>query len=210
MRFRRSRFYRMLRRTLYPVNSRLQMWRWMWRGQMGQTPHRQKEHVIEDYAGRFRIRTLVETGTYMGDTIDVMRGKFGRIYSIEIDDSLARDAARRFAALSHVTIVHGDSAIELPKLAQIISQPCLFWLDGHYSGGITGRSDKDTPIVEELAAILGGSVRRSDDVILIDDARLFVGQGGYPTMSYVQAFVREVAPNLRIEVADDIIRITPS
>ena len=53
----------------------------------------------------------------------------------------------------HVTIFQGDSATVLPKLLATIQEPCLFWLDGHYSGGITALGKSITPILDELQTI---------------------------------------------------------
>jgi hypothetical protein len=49
----------------------------------------------------------------------------------------------------------------------------LFWLDGHFCGGVSAHGDKGTPILEELNLILSHRVK--EHVILIDDARLFNG-----------------------------------
>ena len=55
----------------------------------------------------------------------------------------------------------------------------LFWLDGHYSGEGTGGCDEVCPIIAELRLI--AQSKRKDHCILIDDARLFIGEDGYPT-----------------------------
>jgi hypothetical protein len=44
-------------------------------------------------------------------------------------------------------------------------------------------------------------------VILIDDARLFDGTGGYPTIAHLQEFLGERGYLLAVE--DDIVRLTP-
>jgi hypothetical protein len=84
-----------------------------------------------------------------------------------------------------------------------VSGPCLFWLDGHFSAGVTARGDVDTPIVAELDSVLGRS--GWNDVVLIDDARLF-GQGDYPSLSWIQQRVADARPGWRFQVRDDIIR----
>jgi hypothetical protein len=45
-------------------------------------------------------------------------------------------AKHRFRADPNIHILQGDSGEILPKIMGDISQPCLFWLDEHYSGGI--------------------------------------------------------------------------
>jgi len=45
--------------------------------------------------------------------------------------------------------------------------------------------------------------------ILIDDARHFTGSDDYPSIDEICLLVKEHAPNRKVEVADDIIRIMP-
>ena len=129
------------------------------------------------YGRRFSLATLVETGTFLGAMVEASRDTFTRIISIELDAKLHRQAQRKFARFAHITILRGDSAAVLPEVLKGLSEPCLFWLDGHFSGGITAKSDVETPILQELAAILRHPIK--GHVILIDDARAFTGQGGF-------------------------------
>jgi hypothetical protein len=159
--------------------------------------------VVLAYAQRFGSLALVETGTLRGDMVEATRNAFQRIWSIELDSDLHAAAATRFRDYPQVSIVHGDSATALPEIVTGESRPILFWLDGHWSGGDTARGDLDTPVLAELTAILAR--RNGDDVILIDDARLF-GTGDYPTISAVRAMIRATWPDWNVEVRDDIIR----
>jgi hypothetical protein len=81
--------------------------------------------------------------------------------------------------------------------------PALFWLDGHYSAGITARGSLETPVQRELEIILASA---NDHVILVDDARCF-GTGDFPTLDAVRALVAELRPGWTCVVNDDIIRI---
>ena len=47
-------------------------------------------------------------------------------------------------------------------------------------------------------------------VILIDDARLFVGQNGYPTLEELKAYLSNANIKLDIKVEKDIIQIYPN
>jgi hypothetical protein len=132
---------------------------------------------------------------------------FDRVYSIELDNELYRQAQRRFARDRHVTIIMGDSGRLLPELLNRIEEPSLFWLDGHYCGEGTAWTVEQTPILSELQAVL--SHRCAQHVMLIDDARLFIGEEGYPTLDAVREFVAASRPKTVVEVSDDIIRIFP-
>jgi hypothetical protein len=158
-------------------------------------------------ARRRGLKTLVETGTYYGAMIDALCRDFDTIYSIELSEDLHRQAVLRFANQPHVELVRGDSGQELKNLLKRIKNPSLFWLDGHYSAGVTARGEKDTPIVEELSHIF--STPDIGHVIYVDDARCFGVEPGYPTVEELGAFVKAHRPNSQIVVVDDAIRITP-
>jgi len=154
-----------------------------------------------------RERILIETGTYLGDMVYAMRKSFSKILSFELDQSLYEQARRRFAADRHIEIIHGDSGQLLPQYLTNINERCLFWLDGHYSGGITARGELDTPIKRELEHIFAHAI--SDHVILIDDARCFTGQNDYPTLDELRELVSERTQGWQFSVEDDVVRIHP-
>jgi hypothetical protein len=89
-----------------------------------------------------------------------------------------------------------------------IDQPALFWLDGHYSAGVTAKGEKDTPIYEELNQIL--SSKDKGHVIIIDDARCFGTDPNYPSIKELIDFIKSIRINLDIVIQDDCILITPS
>jgi hypothetical protein len=151
------------------------------------------------------LKIFIETGTYYGGTVKAMLSKFNLIYSIELDMGLWRNASERFASESHVHVMHGDSSLILPEVLTKVNEPCLFWLDGHFSGPGTGRGDIDSPIVKELSAINAHGC--NNHVILIDDARAFNGQNGYPMVTQIIEFCKRINPNYCIRVKDDMIQI---
>jgi hypothetical protein len=171
-------------------------------------PHVIKERVLKEYAERFQIRILLETGTYLGEMVDAMKTSFDRIFSIELDPALHKRATERFASYDHISLFQGDSGEVMKTLLVSIDGPCLFWLDGHFSGGITAKGDLVTPIMTELAHILNHPV--AGHVILIDDARLFAGENDYPTLAELRDQVFGKRPGWKFRVEDDIIRIHES
>lgn len=171
-------------------------------------PHIVKCQALAFFAKRFGLKILVETGTYYGDTIEAMRRQFDRVYSIELSKELHKKAQRRFKRARNVELICGDSAIELGKLMAHLDQPTLFWLDGHYSGDLTAKGAKDTPIYEELDHILSAPDR--GHVIIIDDARCFGVDLHYPSLEEITAFIRSKRSNVVLVVQDDSIRVTPS
>ena len=198
---RKSFLYTMYRN--FQLNRELQQWN----RSVGTLPFpaRKKQGIVEAYARKFAVSTFVETGTWRGDMVHAMKDKFDRIYSIELDKALYERAKKRFSHVRHISIFQGDSSTILPTILSAISQPCLFWLDAHYSGGNTAKSQRDTPILEELSCILNHS--SGNDVILIDDARMFDGLHDYPEIKEVETILHRKYPAWVLEVKDDIIRI---
>ena len=163
------------------------------------------ESSILEYKEKFNPKIFIETGTYKGDMVRRMSSRFEKIYSIELSDDLYTKAREKFAHFSHIEILNGDSGIVLPKLLRRIKEPALFWLDAHYSTGETVRGSLDTPVEQELRAILSHPVR--NHVILIDDAREFVGKNGYPPIANVEKMARE--NGYLFEMKNDNIRLYP-
>jgi len=170
-------------------------------------PHLVKERALILAARQYGHRHFIETGALFGDMIAAIHPYFDHVTSIELDPALARGAARRLSGIQKVRIVEGDSGSELPKLLETLSEPAIFWLDGHYSGGITAQGERDTPIAAELDAILDHRVR--NHVIAIDDARCFTGANDYPKLELLLASIRDRRPDLSVEVSHDMIRILP-
>lgn len=180
--------------------------RWQKAGRPIPPPPPVKRALIRRYADEFGLRVFVETGTYTGGTVTRLLRRFDRIVSMELSEELAGRARRLFGRHPHVSTLQGDSAVLLPRVVASLEGPALFWLDAHYSGGITARGTRDTPILDELETILGSD---PGHVVLIDDARDFRGTNDYPTIEEVRAFVAARRPDLLVEVGDDVIRITP-
>jgi hypothetical protein len=177
---------------------------WWLAGKPVPAPNVVKQRTVIGYQRRHRLRTFVETGTYTGEMVQAMCAHVDRIVSIEVAPSLHARAVRRFAGQPHVRLLLGDSASLLPAVLESLDGPALFWLDGHYMGGESGRGTGDTPVIAEMTALFGHGVR--GHVVLIDDARLFDGTGGYPRLDAFTAWVEERRPGTSVTVDGDIIR----
>jgi hypothetical protein len=178
---------------------------WRRRGEPAPPPYALKRRTLREYAGRFGLRMLVETGTFYGDTSFTLRDDFERIVSIELDCALYERAKERLQPYKQITVLQGDSGKVIARVMQEVSQPVLFWLDAHYSGGITARGKLDSPIFAELDVILTHPIQ--NHVILIDDARDFTGKGGYPTVPQLREYLMVKRSDLNLEVRHDVIRI---
>lgn len=203
-RIRNSAFWR---DVVFPSKRHKSFEAWLKAGRPVPVPHIVKVRNLMTIADIYGIDTLIETGTYHGDMIDATKERFKTIYSIEVFEPLANLAVKKFDGWPNVNIVVGDSGIRLPEILSKISEPVILWLDGHYSGPGTGLGTIDTPIVAEIEHILrlrkGGG-----DVVVIDDARCFDGNAGYPK---IEDFIEHLSSSFGCVpiVADDAIFIFP-
>lgn len=176
--------------------------------------YEEKRAVIDSYLFKTQIKYFVETGTFLGDTVAFFKDKFEKVFSIELNADLAKDATDRFKGDENVSIIHGDSGRVLEKLVKDISAPTFYWLDGHYSSEFyvgskyvkTARADKDTPVLKELEVLLNDGFQH---LILVDDARLFNGEGDYPTITQIRKLVSQSNFLYQVFVEKDIIHIIP-
>jgi len=166
-----------------------------------------KRLFIFQMAKENKIPVFIETGTYLGDTVSALRYSFREIYSIELDEKLAQRAKNIFKKYKYIHILQGDSSKILPAILEDIKKPTLFWLDAHYSGGITAKGEKENPILDELQTILNWWIDGS--VILIDDNRLFKKENNWPEIEDIKSLVVKLKPNLKLEVFEnlDLIKI---
>jgi hypothetical protein len=173
-----------------------------------------KRALLKEKKEKYGLNILVETGTFMGETVEYFKDIFASVFSIELSDELAKKAQGKFKNDKNVKIIQGDSADVLQKLLKEISEPALFWLDGHYSSEFfvgdefikTAKGRSDTPVKEELRSILQSSLNH---IILIDDARLFTGLNDYPSVSKLKQMVKRSGKKYSVSVENDIIRILP-
>lgn len=183
---------------------RIEWLKWV-AGRLDRAPHLLKRRLIANRARDFRPEVFVETGTLFGDMTYAQRNRFRRLYSIELDDTLFERATRRFRSCPHIRILHGDSGQKITEVLRELDQPCLFWLDAHYSGGVTAHGEAMTPIFDEIRHILAHPVR--GHVIVIDDARLFNGTDGYPTFRALRDFVDAIDRECLTWIENDTITV---
>jgi hypothetical protein len=183
---------------------KIQLKEWNKNGCPVPPPHIVKQMTIQEYQKQYRYTFLIETGTYLGDMVEAQKKIFKKIISIELGMELFKKATKRFKKDKNVTIIQGDSGEVLHKILLKINEPAIFWLDGHYSSGITAKGKKDCPIFEELDAIFNS--KKFNHILLIDDASCFIGNGDYPTINQLTEYIKSKNKEYQIKVEHDIIR----
>jgi hypothetical protein len=163
-----------------------------------------------------QLQSAVETGTYLGDSAIGLRSLVGEVWSVELLEEIYAQAVTNVGARRGITLLQGYSPDVLSDIAERVTGPSLFWLDGH--GGTSGVPDvaskfKQCPVMEELAAI-ATFLSAGDACILIDDARAFFGPMLQHNPEEWPTFL-EVSDTLRaggdryVTVLDDVIIAVP-
>jgi hypothetical protein len=168
-------------------------------------PHIVKEKLINQYAKKYGTKVFIETGTYLGIMINALKDSFDTLYSIELSEVLYKRALKLFKKYKKINIIYGDSGSVISIVIAGLNEPALFWLDGHYSGGVTEKADIETPIMKELECIFTHPIK--NHLILIDDARLFIGKRDYPTLEVIRDFTAKHLKDFSFTVQDDILII---
>lgn len=165
-----------------------------------------KKEFVKTMKSLFRKNIFFETGTYGGNTTAIAVQIFDKVYSTELSKRMYRNAQKKFKKHKKVRIYHGNSPDLLNKKLSHISQDILFWLDAHYCGVGTARSNSDCPVIEELYAI---KKRKKDNcVIMIDDLREFYSDS-WPSIQEAIIALRGINPQYVIISFGDLLLAYP-
>jgi hypothetical protein len=117
-----------------------------------------------------RPRVFVESGTFHGKTTRWARERFLVVHTIELSPVLHAEAMRDLAPLG-ITCHLGDSRDVIPRLAETLTAPVVWFLDAHWTN-CPGAAGKDTPLplLEELEAL---AQRTQADTVIVDDVASF-------------------------------------
>ncbi len=183
--------------------------KWLANGRPDPPPPLAKQEMLRDYAKSYGLDVFVETGTFLGDTVEALRREFRVVHSIELSRKFFELSRRRLEGAPNVELHLGDSGKVLHEIVPEIDGPALFWLDGHYSGGETAKGDSNCPVRAELEAIFAGM--KHPFVVMIDDARCFRNPEAtdYPSIGEIEKMTAAKNPDMKVEVAMDCIRIVP-
>jgi len=121
----------------------------------------------EDYKN---YSCFIETGTSVGTTIFNVEPFFQKLHTIEISEMYYEYAKSRYRG-DKINFILGDSSKVFKDLLPTIKDKTIFFLDGHYSSGNTGRGTKDVPLIEEIINI--NDLYKNEGLLIIDDVRLF-------------------------------------
>ncbi|NNJ54756.1 MAG: hypothetical protein HKP14_01415 [Bacteroidia bacterium] len=190
----------MLKQVLKNAYRLFQFIKWLLLGKPVPPNSYVKQYLIRNAFFKSNSKVFIETGTLHGRTLEVIAPLAEQAYSIELDKKYFDRALIKFEKVQNVTLLNGDSGVLIHEVLKKLKEPAFFWLDAHYSGGSTSQGNKDTPISEELSAILQHPIK--GHTIWIDDARCFDGTHDYPTLKHLEKNI-----GLSMIVKNDIIQI---
>jgi hypothetical protein len=165
---------------------------WKKRNYLGNAPQFIKESIfLRDAISNAQ---WVETGTGKSLTTNFLAGSFPYVYTIEPSKYLYEQNIK-INKIKNISYLNDTSENILPELLSKLSGDINFWLDGHYSGGITFKGKKNCPIEKELEAISKNILNSKKITIFIDDVRCFLSKleeyKDYPTIDFLVDWSRK-------------------
>ena len=100
------------------------------------------------------LSRFVETGTFLGNSLQWASQNFKRVWTIEINADYQRKAMDSVGPLPNVSFLLGNSKDHITRVCNEIDGPALFWLDAHAGAGFFG-SNENCPLLDELKAGVG-------------------------------------------------------
>lgn len=168
-------FLSFIKRRLEDV---LEYIKWSTNGKKGMLPRLFVALKLKQISKAKDLDSFIETGTHYGELTSYLVNDFKEICTIELTENLYIFSQKRFENEPHISCVRGDSSDKLKEAIEAQSFKGLIYLDSYYSGGITGRGEKETPIKQEIEIILKSKFK---GVVVLNNLRCLTGANDYPT-----------------------------
>ncbi len=156
-----------------------------------------------DYIRRFTnalpIAAFIETGTAGGESVTEAATFFPICHTIEI---VPGRADRNYP--ENVRTYTGNSPDFIPEIVSWYKNEWIFfWLDAHWSEPVESKeNEKECPLIDEIK-----SINHAKSIIMIDDARLFLGPVVWPCDPNKWPNFKDVFLNLQYKWPDHIISV---
>jgi hypothetical protein len=170
--------------------------------------------LITRLAKQFNVKNFIETGTYYGGTAIWASKKFEKVLTIEYSQEIYNNVSNQHKSIENIKFLFGDSREKLKKLINELDSSSIFWLDAHWSGGLTYGDNDQCPLIEEINII---NCAKNEHFILIDDARLFTSPPQpphkiehWPHISEVISALKSKSNEKYIVIIEDVIIAVPN
>jgi len=159
---------------------------WRKRNYLGASPQFIKQSIL--LRDGIPNAQWVETGTGRGVTTKFLAETFPYVHTIEPSKYLYNQAICNLK-LKNINFLNDTSENILSDLLSKLDGDINFWLDGHYSAGMTFKGKKNCPVEEELMAIDKNISNFKKMTIFIDDVRCFLSKleeyNDYPSIDFL-------------------------
>lgn len=175
-------------------------------------------YLIKSLIENNDVPYFCETGTAGGESIRLAAPMFKKVWTIELLEGVVDYKG----APKNISFLNGDSVNLLPVIIKELiklkgdkeRQWVLFFLDAHYTDVVPNESGyPECPVLDEIRAV---SKYGEDAIIIIDDARLFLGSPPYPNSSTewpsicdIFVLLKECFPYHHITITDDFVLAIP-
>ena len=121
----------------------------------------------------------------MGRTTAFLANRFPLIHTIEPSEYCLKIARINTSKFKNIVFHYGTSEECLEGILKNINKDVCFWLDGHFSGGVTFEGETYSPIKDELSTIEKNLKNFKSVVICIDDiCTSLIDKNHYPTLEF--------------------------
>jgi len=175
-------------------------------------------HLVKVLQDKYEIPFLVETGTASGQSSLEAFRFFDKIWTIELIPERPEFPNK----VGRIISLIGDSTTLLPNvISELLErkggkerQWVLFYLDAHYSDDVPNETGyPECPLLKEIECVAEYGY---ESIIIIDDARLFLGQPPHPhnpeewpSILEIFTLLKEKFPYHHITITDDYILAIP-
>ena len=160
------------------------LWDWYSRRQCTNPPPSIIKHKILLRHG-IKFANWIETGTFIGETTKFLSKNYPRVHTIEASNECIQIAKRYVGRKSNITFYQGTSEDLFESILQKQTGCINFWLDAHFSSGITYEGSNLSSIISELLSI-SKNINKFDQIaVFIDDIDgHFFDPKSYPKIDY--------------------------
>jgi len=147
------------------------------------------DQLFKKYKGNHKL--FFETGTHKGDGVqNALNMGFEEVISIEILPELYEGCVNRFKGKEDkVHLFLGDSNERMEEMLELIKEPSLIFLDGHFDNG--------NPLWKELEILKNHPIKTH--TIIVDDMPNYYGSG-----EKVKEKLLEINPNYTLVYEDSL------
>jgi len=170
--------------------------------------------IISQLKAAYGINNFIEIGTYQGHTAYWASQVFEQVFTIEYSQDLYQKVTEKYGHIKNIDFLYGDTRNLLDNTVSQLESPSLFWLDAHWSGGLTYGEIDECPLLAEIEIINSSDC---EHFIFIDDAGLFLSPPPpphspqhWPDISAVLNLLNSVKNSRHIVIIEDVIIAVPA